>query len=404
VQRTTDALHDLDIAKSKVDEQRAIAANPDQADAIRKRFEDERRGMGAAHDELTVQGAMERSRFNQHRGQTGANEIDRTMSTLRGQLEEMQRGRALMSPGGVLSDQRDILFRNHLATSRASLGGAEGAKGQAELKLLADQVGNARMLIDAGRETFNRDGLSDGEKRAAEAHKVEREAADKAIAEVQKELVTLEKQRGEALKVVAEETRTLNALETKRSTKKAEAEADQLEADNKDRERAAKEKQGLDDQVKALRETTAHGERRMMSPKEHAQALRQQLAEAFGMPVGSSGDVQSGLAKLRKQADEARARGDSVAEKAALEKLDDAQGLAMELGGLGAGGKKARVAGEGTSAIGVLLGSSGNNLVLDESKRHTQELEKIRSALESIDRKTGTDTLGAFDSPFNLGL
>lgn len=160
------------------------------------------------------------------------------------------------------------------------------------------------------------------------------------------------------------------------------------------REKAADEAKKKAEEVARLRETTEEGATKLLSPEEQAAQLRSELANSFGFEIKSGADVKTGLANLQKEADDAAARGDTEGEKSALQRLSEAQGDASDLAGLSQSPQRASLAGETAGAIGLLLGRSGSDLVLDESKRQTQTLDRIQRVLENIDRSTRNENDG----------
>ena len=139
-------------------------------------------------------------------------------------------------------------------------------------------------------------------------------------------------------------------------------------------------------ELETLRESTDKAGVKLLSPKEQAAELKKRLADSFGLEINSGADVQKGLGKLKQDADDARTRGDTEGEKTALEKLKAAQEQAGDLAGLGASTKPGALAGETTGVLGMLLGKSGKDMVLDESKAQTSTLKSIERILSQMER------------------
>lgn len=100
------------------------------------------------------------------------------------------------------------------------------------------------------------------------------------------------------------------------------------------KEKAAKteaelaEKRAAD--LATAREQAEAGGFTLLTPEQQAARLMEQLEGSLGIDVKGMKDVDAGLAKQRKAVEDARASGDTEAEKAALDKLSESQRLAKE--------------------------------------------------------------------------
>lgn len=149
------------------------------------------------------------------------------------------------------------------------------------------------------------------------------------------------------------------------------------------------------DELKSLREQADRGAFDLMSPKEQAAALRDRVGKSLGIDIQGAADVQRGLQQLRDQVQEARQKGDAEAEKAALEKLgqaqEDAKGLAGLDRGAGSGGGYQGI-GEAGRTFNLLFGRSGYDAGLSESKTQTTLFRSMEKLLKEIRDKAPPDT------------
>lgn len=138
-------------------------------------------------------------------------------------------------------------------------------------------------------------------------------------------------------------------------------------------------------------------------------ALEQKLREIFvDAQISSGRSITPTLGGLRKLADEQRAAGNFKGESATLERLREAQRLSQELDTLSASLRREaakaseeqsrkpkpakaqppaevmRAPGALASAVNLIMGRSANELILDESKKQTGELQQIKRTLEQI--------------------
>jgi hypothetical protein len=84
------------------------------------------------------------------------------------------------------------------------------------------------------------------------------------------------------------------------------------------------------DDLASAREQAEAGGFALLDPEAQAARLREQLEGALGFKVGSSADIKKGLSLQRIKVEQARMRGDTEAEKAALDDLNESQRLAKE--------------------------------------------------------------------------
>jgi hypothetical protein len=79
------------------------------------------------------------------------------------------------------------------------------------------------------------------------------------------------------------------------------------------------------DALIAAREKAAQGEFELMSPEEQFSAMRDRLSDSLGIDIKGAADLETGLTNLRDEVKKARESGDMAAEKAALNRLNEAQ-------------------------------------------------------------------------------
>lgn len=153
------------------------------------------------------------------------------------------------------------------------------------------------------------------------------------------------------------------------------------------REEAVKEAKDKEDKLTKARDDSAERETRLLSPEAAAEQMRGELSKSLGLTITSGADVNTGLAKLKAEAERARDGDDKDAELKARERYNTALDQASQLAGLSESPQRAALAGETAGAIGLLMGRSGNDLVLDESKKQGQTLDRIQRVLENIERQ-----------------
>lgn len=184
-------------------------------------------------------------------------------------------------------------------------------------------------------------------------------------------------------------------------------EAKQLSRDRSELEKhiAEKEKSAAEAKAKeleGLREKAEEGDFQLMDPEQQARHLTEKLSKSFGFNITGVEDVERGLDAARQRVKEAREAGDGDAEKAALENLAKAQGMARDLAGMAAGedAEDAVVNGRGSvaGAIANIFGRSSADLQLDEAKQQTTLLGNIEMVLTKIWETDSKPVTG--DPPF----
>lgn len=141
------------------------------------------------------------------------------------------------------------------------------------------------------------------------------------------------------------------------------------------------------DELDAAREAAERGGFALLTPEQQAARLHQQLEASLGINVGSSADIDRGLASQRQAVADARTRGDAEAEKAALEDLQESQRLAKEFtDSAGALAPEAPDGGAG-SLVGIvseILGRDPQTQQVEELKTQTQLAREQRERLDKI--------------------
>lgn len=139
-------------------------------------------------------------------------------------------------------------------------------------------------------------------------------------------------------------------------------------------------------ELEAARRAAEAGGFALLSPEAQAARLREQLEASLGMKVGGSADIDRGLASQRAKVAEARAKGDTEAELAALEQLNESQRLAKEFAGAAEG--LAPEAPEG--AVGSLAGLVNQLFGRDPAAQQLDELKRVgdlaRDQRDRLDR------------------
>jgi len=246
-------------------------------------------------------------------------------------------------------------------------------------------------LADMNKVAAARKALTDTEAASAEvdmgsAEKIAREKQrilelDKQIAALQGPGADIEVER---LKLMQERARVLGEIAGNEK---------QLQEQQK-RDATAMEKRA--------REQDFRGVQLFGSRRDQMEWLRKELAESLDLDQITGADqVREQLDKLRSRAAAAHAEGNFELEKSIRDQIDRAEGDAGRLAGLGRG-RSAAVAGETATALGILTGRGGTDLVLDESKRGNQLLEGIKNVLEDIRRDGSGD--GDYATPGGFGF
>ena len=210
-----------------------------------------------------------------------------------------------------------------------------------------------------------------------------------------------------------------------RGRKKAADALKQAEAE-KAAAAAAKERQKAEDKINEQRRNNARmrgdisqGELDVLPDEQKFQALQDKLREVFiDAQISSGKNIQPTIEGLKKLADEQRTAGNFRGEGATLERLKEAQRMQHELDQLSAKMRESgasaaadaaakaerdtkkskplpdvpqyRTAGSLAGAVNLIMGRSANELILDESKKQTGELQQIKRTLEQIRDKPAT--------------
>lgn len=137
------------------------------------------------------------------------------------------------------------------------------------------------------------------------------------------------------------------------------------------------------DDLASAREQAEAGGFALLDPEAQAARLREQLEGALGLKVGSSADLERGLATQRQAVADAKASGDTEAEMAALEKLNESQRLAKEFSDTAGGLAPEAPAG----GVGSLAGLVNQMFGRDPQAQQVEKLETIAGlAKEQRDR------------------
>ncbi|WP_156345495.1 hypothetical protein [Verrucomicrobium spinosum] len=153
------------------------------------------------------------------------------------------------------------------------------------------------------------------------------------------------------------------------------------------REKAAQEAETKQKELEKLRDDSDEKEGKLLSPEEQATQLREKLAQSLGLKITSAADVSKGLEKARAEVEEKKKSGDVNGELEARKRYNTALEQADQLSGLASGARApAALAGETAGALSLLMGGSGNDLVLDETKQQGQTLKDIQRVLERIEK------------------
>jgi hypothetical protein len=95
------------------------------------------------------------------------------------------------------------------------------------------------------------------------------------------------------------------------------------------KEEADAAKKRADDLAAARAEAEAGGFA-LMTDEEQVADLKSRLGKALGIDVASTGSIDGAIARQRKEVEDARTSGDTEAERAALDRLNESQRLASE--------------------------------------------------------------------------
>jgi hypothetical protein len=154
-----------------------------------------------------------------------------------------------------------------------------------------------------------------------------------------------------------------------------------------EREKAQKAAEKRAEELEDARKKAEEGGFALMTPEQQAAKLRKDLEEALGMEVKSSADIDAGLNKARGRVEAARAAGDTEAEKAALDALNESQGAAKEFMDAAAGlAPEAPSGGVGSLAglVNQMMGRDPQAMQLEEAQRGNKIAEEQKKNLDKI--------------------
>jgi len=154
-----------------------------------------------------------------------------------------------------------------------------------------------------------------------------------------------------------------------------------------EREKAQKAAEKRAEELEDARKAAEEGGFALMTPEQQAAKLRKDLEEALGMEVKSSADIDAGLSKARGRVEAARAAGDTEAEKAALDALNESQGAAKEFMDAAAGlAPDAPSGGVGSLAglVNQMMGRDPQAMQLEEAQRGNKIAEEQKKNLDKI--------------------
>jgi hypothetical protein len=188
-----------------------------------------------------------------------------------------------------------------------------------------------------------------------------------------------------------EEAKVLALLE-----KELEIQKEQGSLNDKMRDQAAKEAEEMAKGNKALEQRAKDRELKLMTPKEQAAKMMEELAKSFGFDVHSGGDVARGLAAKKSAVDDAQG---PEAKKKALEDYNQALESATRLEQAGRQSHpRYAVEGQAASALSTIMGGSGQLAQLDEAKKTNSGLDRMTKVLERVERLLKSD---GNDDPFS---
>jgi hypothetical protein len=124
-----------------------------------------------------------------------------------------------------------------------------------------------------------------------------------------------------------------------------------------------------------------------MTDEQQVADLKSRLGKALGIDVSSTGSIDGAIARQRKEVEDARASGDTAAEKAALDRLNESQRLAAEFYAAADGLAPAAPGGGVGSVAGLINQVFGRDPAaqqLDELKRAGDLARDQRDRLDVI--------------------
>jgi hypothetical protein len=141
------------------------------------------------------------------------------------------------------------------------------------------------------------------------------------------------------------------------------------------------------DELAAARAEAVKGGFALMTDEEQVADLKSRLGKALGIDVSSTGSIDGAIARQRKEVEDARASGDTAAEKAALDRLNESQRLAAEFYSAADGLAPAAPGGGVGSVAGLINQVFGRDPAaqqLDELKRVGDLARDQRDRLDGI--------------------
>lgn len=166
-----------------------------------------------------------------------------------------------------------------------------------------------------------------------------------------------------------------------------------------DKKKAADEEAGRQKELADLRASAEEGRVGLLSEEDQTKAMRDRLASSLGIKISGGDDIARGLKLMRMEVDSARKGGDAEGEKAALERLNEAQRQAAEFqqrigGGGGAPGKQ----GEFQTLVDEIFNrdpAAEQLRAMEDSLRKQDDLKRtMDDILKKMDEPVPRDTFG----------
>ncbi|MBL9115511.1 MAG: hypothetical protein JNJ83_10945 [Verrucomicrobiaceae bacterium] len=149
--------------------------------------------------------------------------------------------------------------------------------------------------------------------------------------------------------------------------------------------------------LESLRKDAERGGLDLLPPREKLLELKKQLQDVIG-----DVDLSKGLQEIREQIQQSRNQGDQLGEQAGLEKLQKAQSLAKEIGGVQVPERQFLLGSLG-GAINRVLGRSSSEMVAEYSRQQNDTLNRIEKLMADLLRETKTgNRSNGVQSPVNL--
>lgn len=150
------------------------------------------------------------------------------------------------------------------------------------------------------------------------------------------------------------------------------------------------------DELAKLREASDKAATALLSPEEQARKLRDQLGDSFGVKITGAADIEAGLRKLRGEATAARDKGDVEGEKAALERLNEAQRQVSEFRGMANGSTGPQKQGEFQTLVDEIFNrdpAAEQLRVLQDGLRKQDDLiGRMDAVIKKMDEPPPRDT------------